>query len=74
MEPLYTKLSMNKNLAKTGSRNFLLPYDPIKPTLLAPMVNNGEETFSIQKVKVWLRTFSVKRLFSILDLGTLKAR
>lgn len=72
MEALYTKLSMNRNLPKTGSRNFLLPYNPIKLTLLAPMVFLSKKHFLIKKVEVWLRTFNVKRLFSILDLGTLK--
>lgn len=74
MGALHTKLSMNRNLTKAGSRNFLLAYDPTKPTLLAPMVFLTKKHFLIKKVKVWLRTFSVKRLFSILDLGTLKAR
>lgn len=74
MEALHTKLSMNRNLTKTGSRNFLLPYNPIKLTLWAPMVFLSKKHFLIKKVKVWLRTFNVKRLFSILDLGTLEVR
>lgn len=51
MKALHTKLNMNRNLTKTGSRNFLLPYNPIKPTLLAPMVFLSKKHFLFKKIR-----------------------